>query len=403
MKQTAIFFVPLAMGSLWLNAPAIDGDARAARGSLLKWQIAGLGACVAFFFAAMAWVSCVGSMLNLVNPARFAAYRSAMQPLSLQTYDRTETVRRLMRFRNSTWQLNGGVCLAFICYFLNPVLRRQPRRFATFVAFFWGAAASVVAGGRYFGHYFVLLLPFACLLVGASLGAPPPGADGRRRTFARAAVAIVVGVLGVYESWPQIALARDVVVNYRATGSPLSAALLHRNTRQAIEPHFQSYWIGELEWQQTYRLLSRFLAERLRPGETIWCYDYMATMHHYTQTFAPTRHQEHFEVVTRMSNYYAGLWFTGDSAVVRTARRELMAELAARPPRFLLRYAYDCPWDVTERVREQPDFPRNVYHESMGVCFPKAELFPELAAFLDANYRLLPQNLTNAINVYESK
>jgi len=176
----------------------------------------------------------------------------------------------------------------------------------------------------------------------------------------------------------------------------LSAELLHGNRGEQT-----NYLLIELEWQEVYRLLGRRLQERLRPGDTIWCFDYMATMHHYTRTFAPTRHQEHFEIVTKMTNYYAGLWFTQVNDLVQQKRRELLADLAARPPRFILRYAYPCPGSVQHSDREKPDFPRDIFHQPMSSCFPQAELFPELAAFLAANYHKENQNLTNAVDVYE--
>ncbi len=398
MKQTAIFFLPLGALTLWLNAAApAAAPALVARRQLLQWFGWGAVACCAFFLASMAAVSCLGSLLQLVNPFRLLAYRTSMQSESLRLINWQTTVARILPIVTTTYVLSGGLFASFLLFFANPVLRRAARPYFGAVLFFWGAAASIAAGGKYFGHYFVLAFPYACLVVGISLGvAPAAGPTHRKKVVEQALLVALVFLAAWKECVPQIRLARDAAENWWRTGDALSAELLHGNRGEQT-----NYLLIELEWQEVYRLLGRRLQERLRPGDTIWCFDYMATMHHYTRTFAPTRHQEHFEIVTKMTNYYAGLWFTQVNDLVQQKRRELLADLAARPPRFILRYAYPCPGSVQHSDREKPDFPRDIFHQPMSSCFPQAELFPELAAFLAANYHKENQNLTNAVDVYE--
>jgi hypothetical protein len=202
------------------------------------------------------------------------------------------------------------------------------------------------------------------------------------------------------DSRPEIRLASTSTASQVRHGPVLSASIFEANRERKIEPGSEVEFISRVEWQPTLRQVADLLHGILQPGQTVWSYDYFDEIYFFARTFAPTRHQENFELVSSAAQSNYGLWHTSLDDEVKRNRAEVMADLRRHPPEFIVRQTFDCPEPVNRTGRDIPGWPVNIYRRPMAECFAKMALFPELAEFLAANYKLVEPPVNPDIDLY---
>jgi hypothetical protein len=393
MKQPAILFGLAALVLVWLGA-FVREDERGARAALRQtgWFVGGAASGALLFAFLLGQFDCLAAMWRELNPFRLSRYLAA--------YDRGDRlaffVYQMKRFAaSSPWLLTlgaGGVAIAGWAW---RIPRRRPLILAALVSLL-AAIGAWLAGGHFFGHYFVLLIPFLSLSGGLLLGP-----ELTRRTGMRlmATLGIVLAFV-LHDGRPELTSAWTATRALAQTGSPLSADLFDANRRRAAEPGHWNEMLGRLEWQPALRQVSDFLRGQLRPGDTIWGYDYLGELYFWTGVFAPTRHHEHFELVTAASQPHYGLWHREETDAVRRNRAEAMADLARRPPAFIAFFAHECRSPSPPDSAAPDNWPFNVYGRPMATCPAKVEVFPALAEFVAARYERVVPPVNNAVELY---
>ncbi|NLH48889.1 MAG: glycosyltransferase family 39 protein [Myxococcales bacterium] len=381
MKQTAAAFLAGALLFLWLESVQSNpyGKTLKPTGRAFFWL--GLGVLLASlpFLAALAARSCGRATWDVLNPFQMKNYVGAADRRFLQAFAHSQ----LTRFGLS----NGFLLLFSLAGLLWILIREQWQRLfrerLALVVFLLASFGSVFLGSRFYGHYFVVALPYLCLLVGAAFGSlrPPGGIK------IKAALLLVLLGGAFIDLRPELALGLESWSGYRRDGRPLTAAVFAANRRMEAEPGGLNPLLNHLELQPTYHLVGDWARERLRPGETVWSLDYLPEMYFYTQSFSPTRHQENFEWVSAANSPTYGLWHDRETAAVRQNRRELLDQLRARPPRFIFRYADDWPNYRDRRLPAPANWPLNIFGDPLAAPPSRVEVFPELENWLNENYR----------------
>ncbi|HEX5043917.1 MAG TPA: hypothetical protein VFV75_13485 [Candidatus Polarisedimenticolaceae bacterium] len=228
----------------------------------------------------------------------------------------------------------------------------SPEKVATALAAV-GLTASLVLGLRWFGHYFLLAMPFWSLLGGLTAGALT--ARGKRPAVALAAAAVIVAG----SSWE---------VASREPRRGLGRALrLLRGPAVVADP---TTWPGA---NRTYAALGRFLRARAGPGDRAFVWGMRPHAYVLSGLVPSTR----FVIGTFLTGLVP--WERVGSAedtrrwIVPGSRALLMADLEGDPPRFVV------------DASDDPLFAEGAYALST---------FPELDAFVRARYRAVWQDGT---------
>ncbi len=340
----------------------------------------------------MATVSCVGPMARELNPLNLGKYLTSYDQAARWSY----AAQQVGRFWRSDRFLLIFLAVAVGAMLIAPRLRSALKAGGAALLFLLAAVGAAYAGGHFFGHYFVWLAPFACLVVGLFFGGLVK--LERRGLTALAALLLIGGAL--FDSWPEIKLASASTSGLAHTGSVLTESIFEANRQGKIEPGTSTEFIDDLEWQPTLKQIADYMRAHLRPGQTIWAYDYFAELYLFTRAFAPTRHQVNFEVVTSTTYAHYGLWHDALDAQVRRNRAQLMAELNRNPPQFIVRQTFDCPDPRNRTGRAIPGWPVNIYGRPMAYCPTKMATFPELEKLLTTRYRLVEPPVNPDLNLY---
>jgi len=193
---------------------------------------------------------------------------------------------------------------------------------------FWlfSALFSVMVGTKFFGHYFILLVPplslGAALLVSRTLSS---------RSGSPVAVLlswiVVIGATGF---------------GLRSETARAGVALAQLPTRGEFVQRVADapfWWKDDvprtLHWNRLLRKTGKCLARRTEPNETIFVWDYQPGLYWFAERRAPTRHFMYFNVAVDLPTG-AGRWHAEVTPRVAAARAELMSELRARPPRYVI-------------------------------------------------------------------
>jgi len=387
MKQTAVFFVAAAAIFLLLD-----------RGALIKERIRrltffglGLLASAPLIGLALAPAGCFMATLRQLNPFATGTYITAYDSAARHAF----ALFQGSRF----WHSNGFLIAVSLlgCLLILSWRSGYPERSVRLAIplFLAAALGSIASGGHFFGHYFVVLFPFLCLSAGLALGA----VWYKSATPLRILIVALFSLGLLYDNLAELKFARLSLAGLQNHGAAWSAEIFAANERNQLEPGTGNELVNHLEWQPTYLQLAAVLRAQLQPGQTIWCFDYLPELYFFTGAYAPTRHQEHFDIVTSAGDPQYGLWHSQADARVLAARRELMVELEKVPPRFVLRLAQDC--FGRKLNKSSPDWPRNIYGRPMNYCQPRMEAFPELENWLAANYIRIQPPDENAVEVFE--
>jgi hypothetical protein len=221
--------------------------------------------------------------------------------------------------------------------------KRDERRLSDLMVALWCAAslAAVFPGGRFFGHYFIQVLPALCLL--ASRGAETlrlRSSDAAARRRARIAIATLM----------VLSLVSFVRFHQRT-------AILAFETVTGKRTLWSERW-GMSEREREAEIVSAFVRSRLREGEPLYIWDYALDVYWRTGCRPASRY---------LSPYYITGKFTdsaqaeADPEIVfwRENRALLIEDLKRTRPRVIL--------DVFGKLLELP--------------------YPEIVEFMEKNYR----------------
>lgn len=396
MKQTALPEAAVLAVVAWVAVVDEDGCvSRRAWTDLARFAAGGL-VCAALFLGIMAATSCVGPMVAELNPLAMKRYLSSYDPAARWRALEAMSDRLL---RSSPTMVFSVLAAAVATLLGLRVLIRQNRPAALGA---WlclaGALVSIHAGGHYYGHYFVVLFPFAVLVVGSAFGAFTRFLP-HWITCAAAALLIVPAAV---DTLPEARLAWWSARGLVSGEGVLNRTVFSEHFHYRVEPGGHNQVVGRLEWQPTYRMLGDELKRRLEPGDTIWSLDYMPEIYLFSGALTPTRHQENFLVVTTALNPDYGLWYDSETNTeLIENRKRLMEELRESPPRFILRHAQRCKAPFEDWKLQVGQWPENIYGDPMASCHERMPTFEELDAFIAARYRLIVPPVVQPIDVYE--
>lgn len=399
MKQSALFFaaafaieiaIRRSAGARWSFASSTRALAEFAAGALV-------GALP--FVAIMAATGCLGAAMDQLNPFGMFGYRAGAD----WTTTSLLVANQWLRLWRSSPALLSAAIIAIGILAAAPSWRNSGAPVRLWFFYALAALVSLLMGGHWYGHYFVVLFPVACLMVGAAL---TPLVLARPPRIRAALIAIALVAIG-FDMRTELSWASTAARGLALESTPFSAAIASRNRDFVFERAAHNQMANHLEWQPTLAAAADFVRPRLVPGETIWAYDYLPEMYLFLDAFAPTRHQENFEIVAAddlshsLHNY--GLWHVRTDDDVLRARADLLASFADNPPRFVFRYAQDCRRHAPfpGRGRVPPNWPRNIWGDPMAHCPPRVATFAELDEFLRANYRVVPWTWDSVIAIYE--
>ncbi|HET9529458.1 MAG TPA: glycosyltransferase family 39 protein [Blastocatellia bacterium] len=206
----------------------------------------------------------------------------------------------------------------------------------------WGAAslAAVFAGGRFFGHYFIQVLPALCILAarGLRLLAARLRAPRRSRKARAAAFALAAAVVFSFVRFHQ----RTAILAYEAvTGN---------------ETHLSQSW-GMTVREREAEVVSKYVSSHLAAGEPLYIWEYALDVYWLTKCQPASRYLSPYYITGRFPDAGQKSADPGES-FWREARAHLIEDLKRSRPRMIL--------DVYGRFLELP--------------------YPELVAFVKENY-----------------
>ena len=367
-QQAAIVAAALGLAVLVLPRPAAERRARPvalalfAAGALVPWAIT-----LAYF----AGKSCAGDLVAALSPARNATYVASNHP--------GEILARAGRFFG-TFVRHSWFLVAVAVAGSARALREAKEKPLLLVAGLWlaGAVAATWAGTMFFPHYALFLVPPLAVLAGAGMGAAVGVA---RERLVRIAIALVVAGLLAANLHREIRLATVAARDLLRSGRVESRELFQVNA--SYGPSWIDFVVGisNLDFETCARTAGKFIRAHSTPSDPILVYDYVPSVYWYARRRAPTRHHMNFDVARELPEDY-GRWFTVENDRLRRNRAELMRDLAARPPRFIVRARRDRP-----AVPDSETNPLNVYGDHMNYALWRAPLFPALQEFVERHYR----------------
>jgi 4-amino-4-deoxy-L-arabinose transferase-like glycosyltransferase len=256
-----------------------------------------------------------------------------------------------------TLSVSGLLGFAWI---LSRWRREAPERLATALAAV-ALTASLILGLRWFGHYFVLAMPFWALLGGvtvAELLRP------ERRPALRIAVALAV-VAGL--TW-------EVSLRQPRKGAARAARLVREPARLTDPPA----WPGA---DRLCAAVARFMRERAAPGDRLFVWGMRPHLYVMSGLLPATR----FVIGTFLTGLvpWEAVGSEEDTRrwIVPGSRALLMEDLRAQPPRFIVDASHD-----------------HLFAEGAYAL----DTFPELASFVRERYaRVLDEGTGDRMGVWE--
>lgn len=323
MKQQAALFGVAAV--LWLAlAPGVR---------VSRWwrQVAwlALGGAVPLAIIAAWWAAKggLGTMLADLNPSRLGTYVGAAAGLEAWSMARERALEHLSGAWPAWLAVAAGVVL-----WLRGTTRREV--FARHLLLLLAAVAAVLAGSRFYKHYLIILTAPLALLAGHALGSLDDLLLRRRWRPAVWVLVLAALLFSVRTELEQSAL--SLAAAARGEGL-ITGDMLVRYTRDDVN-------LETRHDDETLQHLGAYIASLTPPDATIYVWPYYPQIYFWADRRAPTKHYMYFEVAANLPYKYGG-WHGHLSGRVVQNRRQLLADLAARPPRFLVLPRDDKTWD----------------------------------------------------------
>ncbi len=332
MKQQAMFNVALLAAAI----PVLGWRTAGPRRGIRACGMFALGGAIpssmllAFFVLRGAWPA----LIECLHPRGLAVYAAAA-PWRVVWELGAKHTREIMLEGVALWVLGlSGVVMMF------RTGDGRPQAEVRWLVIGWGAAswAGVVAGVRFFQHYYLQFLPF--LAIGAA------GAWAELRPRLRSPLGLLLAVLIVLSGWRTV-IANERVLWWRlknvVTGSHVPPSL-----SQQVASHIRSHTTAD---------------------EHVYVWGHGEDIYHLAGRFAPTRYYKYWAFLSPPPVGEGGL--TANPRA-RMYLEEFLSDMRAHPPRFVV---------VDPRLSEaSPD------------------LVPEFAALLDSSYR--PSRVFESVRIY---
>ena len=198
---------------------------------------------------------------------------------------------------------------------------RLPALDADLLVLIWASAslAAVLGGGRFFGHYFIQVLPVLCLLAARGVTALHEALrDSAQRRRARVCLIVLLAFfLGGLVRFHQ----RTAILAYEvATGEKTQAS---------------ANW-GMDQRQEEAQIIARKLQGRIDKGEALYIWDYALDVYWRTQTRPAARFLTPNHVTGIFTDAEAREPNAGEAAFWAESRRQLIEDLRRQRPRLIL-------------------------------------------------------------------
>jgi len=340
MKQQAAVFMIVA--GLWV---VLQGKGQGKRIALHLGRLA-LGIVLPLAAVLLAWWL-LGGLTTLardLHPLRLRHYVGAVEYGEVLRMAR----ERIGDYLGGTW-LQWALVLGGLIWWLSG--RDKERLYTRRLLYLLAAVVAVMAGTRYYSHYFIILAAPLALAAGHAAGL---AVRSLRRRWLRVALPIILGLSLLWTVRMELLQA-----TMAATGPDLiTEEMLTRFTRDDVNLD------GRFD-DDDLQHLGGYLGSQSGPGETIYVWPYYPQLYFWADRRSPTKHYMYFEVAANLP-FKRGGWHAQVNQSVRRSRRQLLADLEAHPPIFIVLPRDPEAWDrpfaeleqwVHERYRPDPKAP----------------------------------------------
>lgn len=268
----------------------------------------------------------IESFLAAMNPRAAIGYMSTEQ-LGYNAGAMLENGGRFLWHTKTLWFFFSLlVVLLFWEKWREETNPRVERGLHLVEVWFVAALAAVCLGTKFFGHYFILLVPPLVLIAACTVSLIVMYLPKTRLVGIGLVVLMLAGA----------------VLDNRFEIQVAAKSLSERIFRGQVDwrKHEDYYWRGlslpaYSVWSDVMREVGECLDTEMQPDETIFVWDYEPGIYWYARRRSPTRHFMYFNVATELPGD-AGSWFDEITPEVKTARVELLGDLARTPPAFIV-------------------------------------------------------------------
>ena len=376
-KQTAIFFPLAAIPLLYLDRKGLpDRRARIVEtGTDLIYALIGAAipaVAVLGFFAARDGLS---PLFQALAPGATAGYAGSTS-ISFIKEGIAASVPYLLWHSITLITLASAIFWAPLFIADDSEKPRHERARRVIITWLVAAILSVVAGTKFYDHYFIVLMPPLALAAGYSAIRLAVDASSRRILTALIAAFVVLSA--------PVDMALELKVAWKA--------LQERTTDQGLDYRTMDdlHWskaelVRTWRWSLEMERVGNCIAKHTQPNDRIFVWDYIPGVYWYANRTSPTRHYMYFEVAINLPRGH-GAWHTREDFVVQKNREEMMSDFAADPPQYIVAFSREF----------DPDNPSDF-------ILTIAPMFTGLRDFTDQYYAPDPACSTKHIKVYKSK
>lgn len=370
MKQQAVLVVfGLAIAAVLPDLKSANSRKFASSARLLFQGLIGFSSVWLVTLGYFGIKGCGGDLLMALNPLRNAGYMISNRsgdflPLAIDVFT---------AFSKHVWFLLIASLVGL--YFIFNDRNKTAVRLS--VSWLVGSLLAVMAGTKFFPHYFFfLLLPLAVL------GGMGIGYLNKKFPYSLSRVGlllfVILGLVGCL--WREIGFSTISARQLAKQGDLISGQLFLFNAR--LGPPWLNYApvYAHLEWEIYARQAGRYIRENSAKTDTLLVYDYLPSVYWFADRKAPTRHHMNFEVAYELPDDY-GRWHMGLDSSMQKNRDELLRDLTDKPPKYIVRFRYPRPAKAAYE-----DQPLNVYGNPMPLATWRTPLFDELATFIKTHY-----------------
>ncbi|MDP8224153.1 MAG: glycosyltransferase family 39 protein [Candidatus Lernaella stagnicola] len=348
-KQNVVVMPLLALPWLWFALEHENEKRAKVRKLIAGVGVATVGALLPIVFAALFFAARgqLGSLWNSLHPGAAVSYMSSEAAIFLWERMRVTGGDFLWQFLPVVPMI-GALIAAFAVPLVDKPKASQILGYRLIAVWLVAAFAAVVVGTKFFDHYFILLTP--PLAAGAGIG---------------------VWALAFRTKWPRAVGVVLIVVTIA-----LVAFAFRWEWRIATKAAVDRVKIGRLQWKEDgdyfwfrsnlprYMSWSHWLErvgrctrENTTPADGIYVWDYEPGIYWFADRRAPTKHFMYFNVAVEQPDDQ-GRWYGDESPQVRRNRAELLAELHAHPPAYIVTYKQAPSGEFRyHRKRPAPFFP----------------------------------------------
>jgi len=322
MKQQAGVFALAVLLWLWLERPADKGY------WLRRALAVAAGAALPLLATAAYWAAKggLGTLLADLHPGRLHGYVDEADFANMAVW----SWRQGYPYLSTTWPLWSAALLGPL---LALTAGKGGRDVLRVLSFLLAAMAAVISGTRFYDHYFTILTPALALAAwqGVRLLAD------RDRPIWRPAIAAAFILLAMLSVRMELTQARQALSAARQ-----GEGLINKRLYDHYRPLDQSY--ANRYEDRAFQELGEYLQAESEPGELLFVWPYHPQLYFWADRRSPTKHYMYFDTIVNLP-FEKGGWHTEVDPVVRAAREQVLRDLNATPPRFVVFPPTSDSWD----------------------------------------------------------